>query len=268
MKQRLYVDPFSGISGDMFAGALLDLGVPWAVMDQAVAALHIKDLVISREQVLRRDITATKFRVFWARENVPVSHRHLPDIEKILRESDLSQEVQDRSFACFEHLAHAEAEIHGKTPLEVHFHEVGGEDSIADIVAVTAGLHALSVDLVVVGPINLGRGFVVSAHGRYPVPAPATLKLLEGYYVFQEGPKVELTTPTGAALIKTWGVARETFPPFMVHAVGYGAGDRDLAAPNVLRLILGTVTESEAEAASSRGAVFREHRAGFRPDQR
>ena len=254
-----YLDCFSGISGDMFLGALLDAGVPARVLEEAVAALDVgARLQISK--VDRSRITATKVDVLIG--EVPaeaLSHEHshahshdhnheqqhvhgrgLKEIREIIARASISGNAKATATAIFEALGAAESKIHN-VPIEtIHFHEVGAVDALVDIVCAAVGANHLAVDEWVCSPLNVGGGTVHCAHGTFPVPAPATLELLKDAPVFSSGPQMELVTPTGAAIVKALAARFSPFPQMTVRATGYGAGTRDFPAhANVVRLTLG-----------------------------
>jgi uncharacterized protein (TIGR00299 family) protein len=239
----LYLDCFSGAAGDMILGALIDLGLPLDALRGALGSLALEYGEIAADRVQRAGVSATKFRVV---EHAPQTegapqhkHHHLKHIVGAIRKSALSPEGQDRAVHLFERLAQAEAAIHN-TPIErVHLHEVGAVDSIIDIVGTVYGFEWFGIDDIAASPLNVGGGTVKCAHGVFPVPAPATMRLLEGVPVYGDG-TMELVTPTGALLVT--GYAREfgPLPSMTVAAVGYGAGDRDVKdVPNVLRVLRG-----------------------------
>jgi len=238
-----YLDAFSGISGDMLVGALADAGTDQAAIQtaiiDAVASLET-GAVLSFERVKRCGIGATKFHVSVAETH---AHRHLAYILKIIEKAALPERAKQNAAAVFQRLGEAEAAVH-QVPIEhVHFHEVGAADSIADIVGACVGFELLGVTSIVSAPLNVGSGTASTAHGILPVPAPATAALLRGKPIYSEGPAVELTTPTGAALAVT--LAREfgALPPLKITAAGYGAGGFDFQdRANVLRVILGEET--------------------------
>jgi pyridinium-3,5-bisthiocarboxylic acid mononucleotide nickel chelatase len=238
-----YLDAFSGISGDMLVGALADAGTDQAAIQtaiiDAVASLET-GAVLSFERVKRCGIGATKFHVSVAETH---AHRHLAYILKIIEKAALPERAKQNAAAVFQRLGEAEAAVH-QVPIEhVHFHEVGAADSIADIVGTCVGFELLGVTSIVSAPLNVGSGTASTAHGILPVPAPATAALLRGKPIYSEGPAVELTTPTGAALAVT--LAREfgALPPLKITAAGYGAGGYDFQdRANVLRVILGEET--------------------------
>ena len=236
----LYLDCFAGISGDMFLGALIDLGVPEDALRAELAKLKLPGYTISTRRVVKQNISATKFECIEKPSIRPSNHRGHTEIAGMITGSGLSENVKRRALNVFKRIGEAEAKIHG-VPLEkIHFHEVGAVDSIVDIVGACIALEILGVDEVQASPPRLGSGFVETAHGKFPVPAPATLELLEGLPVQSGGEPVELVTPTGAALLAEFCTRIGTIPAMSIEKVGYGAGTRDLEkTPNVLRAIVG-----------------------------
>jgi len=305
-----YLDCFSGMSGDMFLGALVDAGVPARLFEETIAALNVgARLDISR--VNRSGIRATKVDVYvngekelpreqyWeqrahkhehphghddhhshdrepvalrehnfsraqavedvpatTRAGLPAPHEHaqehgrgLKEIREIIRKSAISESVKNTAIKIFEALGAAEAKIHNSSIEEVHFHEVGAVDAMVDIVCAAVGAEALDVDQIVCSPLNVGGGTVKCAHGTFPVPAPATLELLQNAPVYSSGIDVELVTPTGAAIVRTLATRFGSFPAMKVQKIGYGAGTRDFAGhANVVRLSIG---ESQTEMAAN-----------------
>jgi uncharacterized protein (TIGR00299 family) protein len=261
-----YLDCFSGISGDMFLGALIDAGVPRETFEQAVEALGVgAKLEVSR--VNRSGITATKVDVVVngekdspraGRTGVSDPHGHsgshshnhkhpygrgLTEIREIIRKAGLSESAKDTAIAIFEKLGEAEAKIHNLPVEKIHFHEVGAVDALMDIVCASVGAEVLGVDEFVCSSLNVGGGTVVCAHGTFPVPAPATVELLKGAPVYSSGPQAELVTPTGAAIVATLVKRFAAFPEMKVEKAGYGAGSRDFPDhPNVLRITVGETT--------------------------
>jgi uncharacterized protein (TIGR00299 family) protein len=290
-----YLECFSGMSGDMFLGALVDAGVAPRVLEEAVAALAV-DARLQISRVMRSGISATKVDVYvagekdlpreqyWARENlarslspadsvpdhgpghshdhpehhvhdhelahraatVPHSHgRGLAEIREIIGKAALSSQCKQTATAIFEALGAAEAKIHNLPVEQVHFHEVGAVDALVDIVCSAVGYEALGVDELVCSALNLGGGTVECAHGRFPVPAPATVELLRGAPVYSSGVQAELVTPTGAAIVKTLARRFAAFPQMNIEGSGYGAGTREFPAlPNVVRLTIGQVAST------------------------
>lgn len=234
-----YFDAFSGISGDMTVGALVDAGADAAALIDGLASLGT-GAEISVERVKRRGIAASKFHV---RGGETKAHRHLPQILKMIGGSALPERAKQNAAKVFEKLAEAEAKVHGVGMEKVHFHEVGAVDSICDIAGACLGLELLGVEAVHASAINTGSGTVTTEHGVLPVPAPATAELLNGKPVYARGPETELTTPTGAAILAALARGFGAMPPMKLTGSGYGAGDKDFAThANVLRVLLGETT--------------------------
>jgi uncharacterized protein (TIGR00299 family) protein len=245
----VFLDTFSGISGDMTVGALLDAGVSLADVRDAVAHCKLDGVELSAERVERGGIAATKFhvRVHGEHPDDPHAHAHGPhrpyrEIRALLAGSTLAQPVRARALAIFARLAEAEGVVHGVATDDVTFHEVGALDAIVDVVGAAVGFTALGVDEIFHAPLPLGSGFVQTAHGRLPVPGPAVTELVRGRRVRPGDGTTELVTPTGAAIVAA--LAQTGDPPEMtIDAVGYGAGDRVLPdRPNLLRLVVGRTT--------------------------
>jgi uncharacterized protein (TIGR00299 family) protein len=236
----LYFDCFSGISGDMILGSLLDLGLSLDVLSAELSKLSVQNFKLSAKKVHKANIAATQFEVEAGHEPV---HRNYSVIEKIINESQISPNVRERATRIFYRLAEAEAKVHGTTLDRVHFHEVGAVDAIVDIVGACVGLEWLGVQEIYASALNVGRGSVESAHGVLPVPAPATAELLRGIPIYSNQVSGELVTPTGAAILTTVCQGYGELPPLKVQKVGYGAGTRDNAeVPNVLRVIQGEMS--------------------------
>src|SRR5512142_2880225 len=232
-----YLDAFSGISGDMTVGALLDAGAP---ADALLAALHSLDTGawFEVEKTVRGGVTASKFRVHVGDQ--PAQHRHLSHILEMIDRAPLSSRAQAAASAVFLRLGEAEAAVHGIPVEKVHFHEVGAVDSIADIVGACVALDLLDIGEIHTSAINVGSGTVNTEHGLLPVPAPATASLLAGKPIYSRGPEVELTTPTGAALAVTLASSFGPLPAMRISSIGHGAGDRDFKQhANVLRVLIG-----------------------------
>lgn len=241
-----WFDCFAGISGDMTLGALLGAGWDRAALESLPRRLGLEGVSVHVESVRRGPFAAQRVDVRVQEEEQP--HRHLHHVAAILERAELHPAVRARALAVFRRLAEAEAEVHGSTVERVHFHEVGAADALVDVAGAVEGLHALGVERVFSSPPRLGGGEVDSQHGRIPVPAPATALLLKGAPV-ELGPiPMELTTPTGAALLATLVESWERPPAFRIAAIGTGAGGRDpRELPNVLRILIGDV-ESAAPA--------------------
>jgi hypothetical protein len=233
-----YLDCFSGISGDMFIGALIDAGLPHEELRKVLQSLPLEgySLEVTREE--RNLLFGTRFKVKVTRD--PQPHRRFSDIRDLIRAGNLSPSVRDKSIAIFESIAVEEGKIHGCSAEEVHFHEVGAIDSIVDIVGSVLGMEYLGIGTACASSLPLGSGFVETAHGRIPLPAPATVALLRGIPVHDSGLKEELVTPTGAALVKGLVHSFGPLPPMVIEKVGYGVGSRNLAdRPNLLRILIG-----------------------------
>ncbi|MCP4230409.1 MAG: nickel pincer cofactor biosynthesis protein LarC [bacterium] len=231
-----YFDCFSGISGDMIIGALLDTGQDIAALRAELDKLGLSGFSVDSRKVEKNGILGTKFDV-----NVPEKPepRRWTGIKLLIEESSLDDEVRETALRIFENLAGAEAEVHGIPVEKVHFHEVGAIDSIVDIVGIAITLKLMDIDGVYASKVHVGSGFVECEHGIFPVPAPATIKLLEGKPIYSTGIGAELVTPTGAAVITTLAADFGDIPQMTVSSVGYGAGSRDLPIANLLRVIIG-----------------------------
>ena len=237
-----YFDLISGASGDMILGTLIDAGLPETSLREGLADLCLADFDLAVQRVNKNGFSATKVDVL-VKDDVPA--RHLPDIEAIITQSKLPTHIQQKANAIFRRLGTVEAGIHG-APLEnVHLHELGGVDTIVDVVGALLGLEALGIEKVYASPVPLGRGFVKGAHGQIPLPAPATVALLEGVPVVGSELMVETVTPTGAVLLTSLAADFGPLPEMRLQSVGYGAGGRDLPIPNVLRLLIGEQEKSQ-----------------------
>lgn len=242
MTRIAYLDCFSGISGDMLLGALVDAGLSPDALRAELAKLPITGYRIEAERTQRAGLAATKVTVqLDEAASASGGHRRLPDVLEVIEQSALPPEDKERASAVFRKLADAEAAVHGVEPEAVDFHEVGAVDAIVDVTGAVAGLRLLGIDALYCSALPAGGGSVQGRHGRLPVPAPATLALLaEVGAPLAAGPDIEfeLVTPTGAAIVAT--LARFERPAMTIDATGYGAGGRDLKdRPNVLRLWLG-----------------------------
>jgi uncharacterized protein (TIGR00299 family) protein len=262
----MYFDCFSGAAGDMLLGALLDAGLPVGALRAALGSLGV-DHDVEVSSVMRCGVTATKFDVrphatTATSARAPEAHEHthshqhghshghhdhgmdehrsLKEIADLIGQSALSAVGKARAVSLFRRLAEAEAAIHGISIDDVHLHEVGALDSIIDIVGAVFAMEWFGIDDIESSPLNVGAGTVEIAHGRFPVPAPATLRLLQGVPIYSEGPKFELVTPTGALLVSDYARAFGPVPPMVIERVGYGAGTRDMSStPNVMRVLIG-----------------------------
>jgi uncharacterized protein (TIGR00299 family) protein len=232
-----YFDCIAGASGDMLLGALVDAGLPVESLYEKLAALNLGDeFELKAHKVSKNGFEATKVDVIVHKHQ---HGRHLAEIETIIHNSSLPEHIQEKAIGMFRRLAEVEAGIHGEPVEEVHLHEVGGVDTIVDVVGTLLGLEALGVKQVYASSLPLGRGFVKGAHGQIPLPAPATVALLKGVPVRGSEIEMELVTPTGALLLSTLCVAFGSIPAMTLTGQGYGAGGRDLPIPNVARLLLG-----------------------------
>ena len=239
-----YLDCFSGISGDMFVGSLLDAGLPFEKLETILSGLKISGYKISATKEGRNNIFGTRFFVSLQEEDQKV--RHLDDIKEILKDSDLPLPVIEGSIQVFEKLAIIEGKIHHISPNEVHFHEVGALDSIVDIVATVAGINLLGIEKLFTSRIPVGTGMIASAHGKIPVPSPATIALLRGIPIYHSGQDVEMVTPTGATLITSLCYSFGPMPHMIVDSIGYGVGSRTLVdRPNLLRILIGSDIDKE-----------------------
>ncbi len=233
-----YFDCFSGISGDMMLGALVDAGVSADALRSDLAGLDLPGYTISTEHVTRSGLSASKVSVVLEGKKQP--ERRLSDVTAVIGNSSLKPSIKRRSIEIFERLAEAEAKVHGTTTEQVHFHEIGAVDAIVDIVGSVIGLDILGVTKIISSAINLGSGSVHTSHGRLPVPAPATAELLRGIPVYSSSLAFELTTPTGAAIISTLSSMFGPLPGMKISRIAHGAGNRDVpGTPNVLRLMIG-----------------------------
>ncbi|MCC6503031.1 MAG: nickel pincer cofactor biosynthesis protein LarC [Deltaproteobacteria bacterium] len=238
--KTLYLDCPMGISGDMFLAALIDLGVDPEMILKELRKLPVDRIDVEIKKVLRHSITGTTFKVRLAESH---HHRTFRDIKKIIDESRLSPKVKSLSIAIFELIAMAEGKIHGIKPSDVHFHEIGAMDSIIDIVGAAVAVDSLKVKMVISSPIALGTGWAKTMHGTIPVPAPATLEILKGVPMAASAAPFELTTPTGAAIVKTLASSFGPMPSMTIEKAGYGAGKKDFKeSANLLRAVIGTAS--------------------------
>ncbi|TET94296.1 nickel pincer cofactor biosynthesis protein LarC [Candidatus Aerophobetes bacterium] len=239
-----YFDCFSGISGDMVLGALVDLGWPVEELKRELDKLDLFGYRIEAKKVAKRGIFSTQIKIRATEEK---KERTLEDILSILDKSKLEEKIKERSRAIFTKIASVEAKIHGKDVQKIHFHELGGLDTIIDVVGAVAGMNYLGVEKVYSSPLPLGKGFVKCSHGILPVPAPATLELLKEVPVYGSDIEAELVTPTGAAIISNLAENFGQMPPMKIEHIGYGAGQRDLPIPNLLRVSIGVIRKAYEE---------------------
>ena len=237
-----YFDCFSGISGDMLLGTLIDAGADIEKIELELKKLKLTDYKIRTKRVFKNQISATKFDV----DVIENTHaRHLSDINKIIEDSELDISVKELSKQIFKELAIVEAKIHNTSIDKIHFHEVGATDAIIDIIGSVIALKELKLDIIYSSKIHLGSGFVECQHGIIPVPAPATIELLKDIPVYSTGIKSELTTPTGAVIIKNIAKNFGIMPEMKIEKIGYGAGTKDLTIPNLLRVYIGEIREDK-----------------------
>lgn len=270
----LYLDCISGIAGDMTLAALIDLGADLSYIEEQLRALPIDPFTIHIDPVNKRGISAKKLRLHIG-EHLHSPHSHEPDgghnhhhlqhdthnhehnhehehrkasdIIRMIEESSLPKRVKQRSTAIFQTIANAEGKIHGVSPKEVHFHEVGAMDSIIDTIGVCLALEDLQIEEIYASPVPTGHGKVKMAHGLYPIPAPATAELLIGIPLAELNVAGELTTPTGAGILKALVKEFGAMPSFTIEKIGYGGGTKDFAHPNVLRALLMQKSDSDGQ---------------------
>jgi len=231
-----YFDCFSGVSGNMILGALLDAGLPLDDLRRELNKLPLSGYGIEAAHVTKQGLAGIYVEVRVEEEQ---PERTLGDILAVIAQSALPEQVKERSQRIFTRLAAAEGKVHDQDAEAVRLHEVGAVDAMVDVVGTAIGLQLLGIDRVECSPLNLGHGFVRARHGVLPVPAPATLELLRGVPVYSLGTAHELVTPTGAAIVASLAARFGPLPAMTVEGVGYGAGKADLGRPNLLRLVLG-----------------------------
>jgi hypothetical protein len=266
-----YIECSAGISGDMCLGALVDAGVSLSAMKRSLNKIPIVGYTLSSRKVIRAGISATKVDVH-IKESTVRAHRKTPlyklparrwkDIQNIIRKSVLPENIKDKGLSAFKNLFEAEGKVHGEPFDSVHLHELGATDCIVDIFGTLISLDLLGIEKVITSPVNLGQGTVHTDHGVLPVPAPATIEILRGYPVYSSEIPFELTTPTGAVILKTLASSCVSFPRLTVETIGYGAGKKDITAvPNVLRLMIGeeyTASDKPIAPASENSVIILE----------
>lgn len=236
--KALYFDCFAGASGDMILGSLIDSGLDFRLLESELKKLELSGYSLSAQKVTKRGITGTAFRVD------VTAHQHArnyTDIIKLINSSGLDPDVKENACGIFTLLGHAEADVHGTDINSVHFHEVGAVDSIIDICGAAIAVKEAGSPAVSCSAINTGSGTVKTAHGILPVPAPATARLAEGMTIYSSGTQAELTTPTGAAILKYYCGKSSSMPLMEAASSGYGAGSMDLEFPNMLRVFRGEI---------------------------
>lgn len=240
-----YFDCFSGISGDMIIGALVDLGFDIDYLKKELEKLNLKGYKIQAKKMVKNGISATKFDLI--EEHKHHDERNLKEINKIIGNSKLDNETKTAIKKIFMKIAQAEAKIHGKPIDKIHFHEIGAVDTIIDIAGAVIGFKKLGIEKVYCSKLNVGTGFVEFSHGKFPVPAPATAEMLKNVPIYNNGIEAELVTPTGAAIITTFASHFGEMPSIKVEKIGYGAGAKDLVQPNVLRVFYGEMETGKNE---------------------
>jgi pyridinium-3,5-bisthiocarboxylic acid mononucleotide nickel chelatase len=231
-----YFDCFSGVSGDMILGALIDAGADLHKLESELGKLKISGFTLKAEKTTRKGLSGTRFLVDQDHSH---TERHLTDIEKIIDNSGLADDIKARAKSIFRDLARVEAKIHNTNPGDIHFHEIGGLDSIVDVVGSLIVMKMLGIETMYASRIPVGTGFVECDHGVLPLPAPATLELLKGIPIYASSVEKELVTPTGIAILKHLVQSFGTIPEMKIECIGYGAGSRDLKIPNLLRVWIG-----------------------------
>lgn len=231
-----FIDCSSGISGDMILGALIDSGVPVDRIKSELKKLKGIKFELKTARVSRQHVSGLKVNVVSKESH---SERNLKDIRNLISQSRLAECVKENGIKIFESIAEVEAKIHSAGKEDVHFHEIGGVDSIVDIVGTCVGFEMLKPDRIVCSPVNTGSGKIRCSHGVFPIPAPATAELLKGIPAYSDGTQAELTTPTGAGIIKELADEFSELPKMSIEKIGYGAGSRELDFPNILRVFTG-----------------------------
>ncbi len=234
--KTLYLDAFAGISGDMMLGALVDLGVPVDVLRSVAEALSLNEVEVIADKTERKSIGAVKINVRAPERGIARTYAH---IKSLISKSGLPPKVKNNSLKIFALLAEAESRIHSRSIDQVHFHELGSVDTLVDVAGSAAGLDYLEVEELLCSPLPMGTGMIKTAHGIYPIPAPAVVEILRDIPVYSSGIPTELVTPTGAAIVASLASDFCLLPPIRIERIGYGAGDRHLEIPNLLRAFLG-----------------------------
>lgn len=251
MSRIAYFDCFSGISGDMIIGALLDAGLSFDDLQNELAKLNLAGYELKFEKVVKNHISGSKFDIISPpslKGEKGASYRRLKNLNDIVDASGLDEDIKGTAKRIFLKIAEAEAKIHNQPIDKVHFHEIGAVDTIVDVLGALAGLRLLGIEKIYASTLNLGGGFVTFSHGTFPAPAPATAEILKGVPVFSTDVNAELVTPTGAAIISTIAETFGPLPAMTVERVGYGAGSRDLPHPNLLRVFIGAPAEPSLTA--------------------
>lgn len=242
--KAIYFDCFNGISGDMVLGALFDLGLDREAWSRELNKLDISGYTVKIEKKRKGPLMGTDVDIIVEDK---VTHRHAKEILDIVSNSKLDDDIKEKSLKILTRIAQAESSIHNEPLEEVHLHELGGIDTIVDVVGSIIGLKILGIERVYSSPLPTGEGFVETAHGKLPVPAPATIELLKGVPVYSNGMRGELVTPTGAGIISTISYGFGPIPPLIIEKIGYGAGKKDFPIPNMLRAIMGELYQEKQQ---------------------
>ena len=235
----LYFDCFSGVSGNMILGAMVDAGIDIKALKKELKKLDLHGYSLKVSKVKRKGIKGTKVDVIVDKKK-HLHHTHYKDIKRLIERSKLPEKIKEDSLSIFKNIAEAEAKIHRTSVDNVHFHEVGAVDSIVDVVGASICINLLNPDIILSSPINTGKGMVKTEHGLLPVPAPATTEMLKGFPSYSSDIEFELATPTGVGIITAMAKASNTIPVMKTNVIGYGAGSKDFSdSPNLLRIMIG-----------------------------
>ena len=235
----LYFDCFSGVSGNMILGAMVDAGIDIKALKKELKKLDLHGYSLKVSKVKRKGIKGTKVDVIVDKKK-HLHHTHYKDIKRLIERSKLPEKIKEDSLSIFKNIAEAEAKIHRTSVDNVHFHEVGAVDSIVDVVGASICISLLNSDTILSSPINTGKGMVKTEHGLLPVPAPATTEMLKGFPSYSSDIEFELATPTGVGIITAMAKASNAIPVMKTNAIGYGAGSKDFSdSPNLLRIMIG-----------------------------
>ena len=235
----LYFDCFSGVSGNMILGAMVDAGIDIKALKKELKKLDLHSYSLKVSKVKRKGIKGTKVDVIVDKKK-HLHHTHYKDIKRLIERSKLPEKIKEDSLSIFKNIAEAEAKIHRTSVDNVHFHEVGAVDSIVDVVGTSICISLLNSDITLSSPINTGKGMVKTEHGLLPVPAPATTEMLKGFPSYSSDIEFELATPTGVGIITAMAKASNTIPVMKTNVIGYGAGSKDFSdSPNLLRIMIG-----------------------------
>lgn len=238
-----YLDCFSGISGDMVLGSLVDAGLPFEVLTRLIDDLNLPGCKVVSREVKRAGIAATKVDVITSSKN----KRRPAQILNLIDNLNLSSHLKEKSKKIFLNLAKAEVKIHQESLDSLHLHELGSLDTLIDIVGSVIGFDRMGVERIYASRVNVGGGRVKTSHGNFPIPAPATAQLLKGIPIYSTPIEAELTTPTGAAILKGLSTIHGPIPHMRLEEIGYGAGEKNLSSPNVLRVLMGEMETSAQE---------------------